>query len=81
MSSAKNVANIMRLNSIDDEGDISMALKWVYYHDVLSRFSLRHWKLRKSVEAHYLKEFNQHPEFHKPFNVHQIIVVCLILTI
>jgi hypothetical protein len=68
MCSAKDVANSAGLGSIDQESDISIVLRWVYYHDVLSRFSLRHWRLRKSAEAAYFRDFNQLPDFHKPFN-------------
>jgi len=27
-----------------DSGDLSTLMDWVYYHDVLARFTLRHWK-------------------------------------
>lgn len=36
--------------------DISKLLSWNYYHDVLSLFSLLHWK-RRSVEVDHLQKY------------------------
>jgi len=66
--SAKDVANSAGLGWVDKESDISIVLRWVYYHDVLSRFSLRHWRLQRSAKAAYVREFKQQPVFCKPFN-------------
>lgn len=31
------------LEELQNDGDLAALLDWVYYHDVLARFSLRHW--------------------------------------
>lgn len=37
-------------NTLLHDGDVTILLDWVYYHDVLTRFSLRHWH-RKATET------------------------------
>ncbi|KAK5655541.1 hypothetical protein OQA88_5472 [Cercophora sp. LCS_1] len=47
------VKEVIRNANLDEDSDspkLSMLLDWIYYHDVLSRFCLSHWKL-EVVEA------------------------------
>ncbi|KAJ4347953.1 uncharacterized protein N0V89_009325 [Didymosphaeria variabile] len=39
----KNVIRAASLDRLDKDEDLTILLDWVYYHDVLARFSLRHW--------------------------------------
>lgn len=43
----RGVKNVVRAAGLDalrpQDGDLAVLLDWVYYHDVLARFSLRHW--------------------------------------
>lgn len=43
----RGVKNVVRAAGLDTlppkDSDLAALLDWVYYHDVLARFSLRHW--------------------------------------
>ncbi|KAH8904639.1 hypothetical protein BR93DRAFT_980391 [Coniochaeta sp. PMI_546] len=39
----KDVIRAAGLDKLDQDSDLAVLLDWVYYHDVLARFSLRHW--------------------------------------
>lgn len=44
MCGVKEVINAARLHMVHhDLDDIACLLDWVYYNDVMARFSLRHW--------------------------------------
>lgn len=49
----KNVIKAARLQDLASHGDLAILLDWVYYHDVLARFTLRHWyrQLGKSANS------------------------------
>ncbi len=38
------------------EGDLAMLLDWVFYHDVLYKFSIRHWTQRVEEQRQLAKE-------------------------
>ncbi|KAI2618208.1 fungal-specific transcription factor domain-containing protein [Hypoxylon sp. NC1633] len=40
----KEVINAARLSKLHGDSDFAALVDWVYYHDVLARFSLRHWR-------------------------------------
>ncbi|GAB1319906.1 Fungal-specific transcription factor domain-containing protein [Madurella fahalii] len=40
----KHVIQAAGLANIQHDNDLAVLLDWVYYHDVLARFSLRHWR-------------------------------------
>jgi hypothetical protein len=61
MYSAKHVALSASFGDINEESDISVIFRWIYYHDLMSRFTLRYRRLRLSAEAAYFKDFNQLP--------------------
>ncbi|KAH7327722.1 fungal-specific transcription factor domain-containing protein [Stachybotrys elegans] len=49
---AMDVIQETRLEQYLEKKDISTLLEWVYYHDALSRFSVKHWRHRSaSLEA------------------------------
>lgn len=35
---------MMHMKGVNYQGDIAVLFDWVFYHDALARFSLRHWK-------------------------------------
>ncbi|KAL5386639.1 hypothetical protein DPSP01_004003 [Paraphaeosphaeria sporulosa] len=39
----KNIIRAAGLDTLDQDQDLAILLDWVYYQDVLARFSLRHW--------------------------------------
>ncbi|KXX75786.1 hypothetical protein MMYC01_207443 [Madurella mycetomatis] len=39
----KHIIQAAGLTNTRQDNDLAMLLDWVYYHDVLARFSLRHW--------------------------------------
>ncbi|KAL2163788.1 hypothetical protein VTH06DRAFT_5847 [Thermothelomyces fergusii] len=39
----KHVIHVAGLNDVEHDADLAALLDWVYYHDVLARFSARHW--------------------------------------
>jgi hypothetical protein len=39
------------LDKLHEDKDLAILLDWVYYQDVLARFSLRHWYRRHGVSA------------------------------
>ncbi|KAL2151662.1 hypothetical protein VTH82DRAFT_6760 [Thermothelomyces myriococcoides] len=43
MRGVKHVIHVAGLNDIEHNADLAALLDWVYYHDVLARFSARHW--------------------------------------
>ncbi|KAH8431020.1 uncharacterized protein LDX57_008681 [Aspergillus melleus] len=46
---AKKILNVFPSGVSDRDGDFSILLDWVYYHDVLSRFSELHWRSEKDI--------------------------------
>ncbi|KAI3327809.1 hypothetical protein HD806DRAFT_484001 [Xylariaceae sp. AK1471] len=52
---AKEIIITTSLDTQIDRGDIAELVMWVYYHDVLARFSLLHWR-RYSVSTALSKE-------------------------
>ncbi len=38
------------------EGDLATLLDWVFYHDVLYKFSIRHWTQRVEEQRQMAKE-------------------------
>lgn len=53
-----NAANLIQAYSPLDD-DILTLLAWVWYNDVLSGFSIRHWRRFASVEDAYVKELGE----------------------
>ncbi|KAI1470390.1 fungal-specific transcription factor domain-containing protein [Daldinia caldariorum] len=49
LSGVKNLIKATGLDKHTHDSDIAMLLDWVYYYDVLARFTLRHWD-RETVE-------------------------------
>ncbi|OIW26875.1 hypothetical protein CONLIGDRAFT_620932 [Coniochaeta ligniaria NRRL 30616] len=45
----KDVIHAAGLDKLRQDSDLAVILDWVYYHDVLARFSLRHW--HRKVQA------------------------------
>jgi hypothetical protein len=43
LRSAKDMIQAAGLEELQNDSDLDALLDWVYYHDVLARFSLRHW--------------------------------------
>lgn len=39
----KEVIETAGLAKMDHDDDLAILLNWVYYHDVLARFTLNHW--------------------------------------
>ncbi|KAK1143773.1 hypothetical protein N8T08_006174 [Aspergillus melleus] len=45
----KKIINVSSSGVSGRDGDFSILLDWVYYHDVLSRFSELHWRSEKDI--------------------------------
>ena len=43
LRSAKDMIQAAGLEELQDDSDLAVLFDWVYYHDVLARFSLQHW--------------------------------------
>lgn len=43
LTGVKNIIEAAGLDRLHQDSDLAMLLDWVYYHDVVSRFSQRHW--------------------------------------
>ncbi|KAL2752600.1 hypothetical protein ACRALDRAFT_2113249 [Sodiomyces alcalophilus JCM 7366] len=48
---AKDIIRAAGLDKIDQDADLAILLDWVYYHDVLSRFTLGHWHRESAAIA------------------------------
>ncbi|KAK4038361.1 fungal-specific transcription factor domain-containing protein [Parachaetomium inaequale] len=48
LRSAKDIIQAAGLDELPHDSDLVALLDWVYYHDVLARFSLRHWHRESS---------------------------------
>lgn len=40
----KHLVRTAGLDKLHQNREVAVLLDWVYYHDVLSRFSLQHWR-------------------------------------
>ncbi|KAI5854500.1 hypothetical protein GGS23DRAFT_590628 [Durotheca rogersii] len=47
----KEVINAAHLSDLHQDKDMAVVLDWVSYHDVLARFTLRHWQGQESMRA------------------------------
>ncbi|KAI8965609.1 fungal-specific transcription factor domain-containing protein [Daldinia sp. FL1419] len=43
LSGVKNIIKTVALDKYPQSSDLAMLLDWVYYYDILARFTLRHW--------------------------------------
>ncbi|KAH7138209.1 fungal-specific transcription factor domain-containing protein [Dendryphion nanum] len=66
--SSKEIAKTVGMKWLDSESDALVILRWVYYHDVLSRFSLRHWRFRAGAIERYYATFKRRPTFCEPID-------------
>ena len=54
MKYLRGVKDVMRssnLQNLEQYGDLTILFDWVYYQDVLARFSLRHWYKQTNTSA------------------------------
>ena len=42
-SGAKKIANLVHQPNMTYDGDPALILDWIFYHDTLYKFSIRHW--------------------------------------
>ncbi|KAK0671280.1 fungal-specific transcription factor domain-containing protein [Cercophora samala] len=57
LENCKKVIEAVGLDKIEGDEDLAMILDWVYYHDVLSRFSLQHWQKRTAASPEMQRLF------------------------
>lgn len=62
LAGVKEVIRAAGLDKLRQENDLAVLLDWVYYHDVLSRFSLRHWH-RKFQAAPWSSDLSSSSSF------------------
>ncbi|KAI8716162.1 Zn(2)-C6 fungal-type domain-containing protein [Fusarium sp. LHS14.1] len=48
---AMDTIRAAQLEDVSDEGDIRHLLDWVYYHGVLSRFAVHHWRHQSLIQS------------------------------
>lgn len=66
LENAKKVIHTVGLDKIEGNTDLAMILDWVYYHDVLARFSLQHWQKQTAASTGSQRFLT------KPFNVQSL---------
>jgi hypothetical protein len=62
---AKNLVKAANLDWDVHASDMNTTMSWIYYHDALGKLCLRHWLLRQSGTAAYIRDFHQSPKFCK----------------
>ncbi|KAI9742119.1 MAG: hypothetical protein M1834_000509 [Cirrosporium novae-zelandiae] len=55
---AKNIVKTVYASNKIYIGDPAILLDWVYYHDTLSKFSLRHWKQRTVAQSTCVSDYS-----------------------
>jgi hypothetical protein len=58
ISGVKNLLMIAGHGSMEWDSDMTVLTNWVFYHDALASFSLRHWQHRGSTKADLLEYLN-----------------------
>ncbi|KAI3393785.1 hypothetical protein diail_3606 [Diaporthe ilicicola] len=50
LAGVEKLLSVSRLTKVGEDGDLAALIDWVHYHDVMTRFTLRHWH-RESLEV------------------------------
>ncbi|KAK3381160.1 fungal-specific transcription factor domain-containing protein [Podospora didyma] len=50
-SGAKKIANLIHRPDMTYDGDPALILDWIFYHDTLYKFSIRHWAKREEDQV------------------------------
>ena len=60
ITGAKHIINSSELHKYSGDGDVGALLDWVYYHDIMARFSALHWRRPGKDTNQYLPMMRTH---------------------